>query len=413
MRILWSSNARTAPTGYGNQTNIFVPALQSKGHEMAIFAYYGQEGFPMKDQDGILTLPRLSDSWGNDIILGHMDYHQAELLITLCDPFVLDPNAYGRVPWAAWTPIDSVPALPANVAVLQHARWIWAMSKFGQGQLEAAGLGSKITYVPHGVDTETFKPISRSEARQRLGKYLGADLDDKFLVVINSANKGAPSRKGFYEMFSAFKMFSDDHPRAMLYVHSDRKGIWMGENLDELAALVGLDPAKVLIVPEYPYHMGMLPGKYLNDVYNAGDVLLQLSHGEGFGIPILEAQASGCPVIVTDFSAMSELCFAGLKVRGRPFMHVPGATQHIADVTMAVACLNLLHEYVRNGMGEGMRAKARDGAMAYDYRKVLDEYMLPALHKIQQELAGAADKKLARAAKRKAVRDMMGAASGA
>ncbi len=36
--------------------------------------------------------------------------------------------------------------------------------------------------------------------------------------------------------------------------------------------------------------------------------------GEGFGVPIIEAQAAGCPVIVGDWTAMSELCFSGIKV---------------------------------------------------------------------------------------------------
>ena len=36
--------------------------------------------------------------------------------------------------------------------------------------------------------------------------------------------------------------------------------------------------------------------------------------GEGFGLPVLEAQACGVPAIVTDFTAMSEVCGAGWKV---------------------------------------------------------------------------------------------------
>ena len=48
--------------------------------------------------------------------------------------------------------------------------------------------------------------------------------------------------------------------------------------------------------------------------YATLDVLLNASMGEGFGLTVLEAQACGVPAIVTDFTAMSEVCGAGWKV---------------------------------------------------------------------------------------------------
>jgi glycosyltransferase involved in cell wall biosynthesis len=106
-----------------------------------------------------------------------MSYTGADLLITLVDPWVLDANVYGKLPWAAWAPIDSAPMLPANKDALAHASWILAMSRFGQDQIEAAGLGHKCFYVPHGVDTELFKPGNREEARQNIGKAAGRGPD--------------------------------------------------------------------------------------------------------------------------------------------------------------------------------------------------------------------------------------------
>jgi glycosyltransferase involved in cell wall biosynthesis len=42
-------------------------------------------------------------------------------------------------------------------------------------------------------------------------------------------------------------------------------------------------------------------------VYNLFDLFCLTTHGEGFGLPIAEAHAVGKPVLVTDFSACTEL----------------------------------------------------------------------------------------------------------
>lgn len=381
--ILWQSNARHSPTGYGNQTNLFVPELKRAGHNPSIFAFYGLEGAGQVDSDGITTLPRLIDGYGNDIIKGHMDFTKAQLLITLIDPFVLNPEIYGNLPWCAWAPIDSSRALPANINGLKRARWVWAMSRFGEEELKRAGIHN-VTYVPHGVDTELFKPGDRAGAREKIGKYWNRDLSDTFLVVMNSANKGAPSRKGFSEAIEAFAMFSRDYPEALLYIHTEVNGIFVGEHLPTTLARFGVQD-RVLFPPQYPLLMGMLSSSYLNDVYNAADVFLQTSHGEGFGIPIVEAQASGCPVIVTNFSSMPELCFAGSKVDGQKVMFIPGTYQvvpHVADVAHELG----VHYHLRGDVT--LRESARAGALDYDYHRVFEKYMLPAVQAIEAEISG-------------------------
>lgn len=54
----------------------------------------------------------------------------------------------------------------------------------------------------------------------------------------------------------------------------------------------------------------------LEQVYSAAQVLIFPSHAEGFGWPILEAQAAGCPVITTDDAPMNEI--AGPEARYVP-----------------------------------------------------------------------------------------------
>lgn len=58
-----------------------------------------------------------------------------------------------------------------------------------------------------------------------------------------------------------------------------------------------------------------IPNKELNIIYNGAHCLLYLSSYEGFGIPCVEAQKAGCPVIAYNASSIPEVvCDASLLV---------------------------------------------------------------------------------------------------
>lgn len=380
MRCLWISNSPRLKTGYGVETALFVPRLQRAGYEMAIFAFAGQEGAPSVDTHGITHFPRLFDAWGNDVVQAHADFFGADFVFGLYDPHVTKPEVAAGLNWAHWVPVDCEPLLPANERVMYYMRWILSFSRFGQRVIEDAGF--KSMYVPLAVDCTVYRPVDRSEARQRLSKTWHVETTDKFIVAMNAANKGMPSRKGFYQAFKAFKILIESVKsiECLLYVHSESTGV-NGENLYELAQLCGIPLNNIVFVEQYPYLTGMVSEKYLNDVYNAADVFLHTAHGEGFGIPIVEAQAAGCPAIVTDFSSMPELCFGGWKVAGTRYTYYTGVEWMLPDYeAVSEALIEAVNDAQRR------RAAATLGAQQYHVDHVMERYMLPAFRTIEQDL---------------------------
>ncbi|GIW60727.1 MAG: hypothetical protein KatS3mg087_1793 [Patescibacteria group bacterium] len=382
-KILWHSNAPHAPTGYGNQTGLFTPLIH-KDYGCTISAFYGRQGASIVNKHGIMELPIVEEPYGNDIISSYAQYTKAEIVISLLDAYVCRPDIWGKLNWIAWLPIDRVGIDRDTLRVLPYCKRIWAMSHFGEQQLLDAGY-TNVDYVPHGVDTDVFKPVSdRRQARKVFLNWLGETQgvrfnDDVFIVMTNAANKGKPSRKNFNGMFAAFDKFHAKYPNSIFYVHTKSVSA-IGEDLQAIAKNYRCHDS-IFFTNELAFFTGNLDAQTLNNFYNAADVFLLLSYGEGFGIPVLEAQAAGCPVIVSDGSALHELSKVGLRVpctSTEAWLGGEGGFWHVPNTSVAAKHL----ETIYNDKHVDLRRRAaHEFAQDYDYRKVYEQYMRPAIER--------------------------------
>jgi glycosyltransferase involved in cell wall biosynthesis len=120
-----------------------------------------------------------------------------------------------------------------------------------------------------------------------------------------------------------------------------------------------------------------MPRDVVAHLYPAFDVLLNPSMGEGFGIPILEAQACGVPVIASDHSAMAELAQAGWLVSGDRWWDALQESFMICPaVGSIVAALEAAYERRED---QELRDFAVEFARQYDADRVAIEYWEPAL----------------------------------
>ena len=145
-------------------------------------------------------------------------------------------------------------------------------------------------------------------------------------------NKGYPSRKSLPQIVEAFAAFRARHDDAILYLHTDLGGSYQeGVDLAPLLHAFGLDPEIVRFPDQYRYQFDPFGEEYMADVYSSFDVLLNPAMGEGFGLPVLEAQACGVPAIVTDFTAMSEVCGGRVEGRLRPRLDADAGLAGVAE----------------------------------------------------------------------------------
>ena len=190
-RLLIHSNAPYAPTGYGNQVGLFAPLL-NETYEVGISCFYGLEGNTLR-WEGIPLLPGLGGEFGNEYIVDHAktffdDDPRGGLVMTLMDVWVLQAEKMAELNACCWVPVDHEPAPPMVQDFFNKSGAIpLTMSRFGEEQLA----DYSPIYVPHGIDTDTYKPGDRDEMRE----HFGID-KDAFIVGMVAANKGAPSQEG-------------------------------------------------------------------------------------------------------------------------------------------------------------------------------------------------------------------------
>ena len=375
---MWLSNSPWSSSGYGQQSRIFLPRLADLGHTMATTCFYGLEG-GLLNMGKFLCYPKRLHPYGNDVIVPHSAAFGADIMISLMDTWVMNPEDYPKpMRWIPWLPIDhdSMPALVRGKISLAYKRI--SFSQHGVKATHDAGLDCY--YVPHGIETNIFKPMDKAECRKRVGVPL-----DRYLVGTVAMNKGNPSRKCFPEMLEAFARFHSRHPDALYLLQTEKgDGIEGMVNLPELVRNLGLEEGKdVIFCNQYQQVLGFQP-EYLADFYNCLDVHLITTRGEGFGLPILESQACGAPVITGGWTACKELFFAGQlldpeKDAEREYSGL-AAYQFRPRVSAIDAALEAEYQH-RSDTTEAVKR-----AQEYDANLVTEKYWKPVLEEIEKGL---------------------------
>lgn len=384
MKLLIHSNGPNANTGYGVQTALLARRLRDAGHEVAVSCTYGvQAGGRL--WEGIQLYPAGYEQQSNDVIHNHaLHWFGGDPLggwiIVLTDvwamrnPLLADFNVIG------WAPVDHYPVPPGVLAFFEMSGALpVAMSRYGVKCF--AEMGHDADYIPLALDPG-YKPtptleIGGSEVTCR--ELLGVD-EDAFVVGMTAMNKDPFDRKGFNEALRAFGEFWRRHNEAVLYLHTDKNGMGTGLDLATLATHAAVPVHAVKFTDTYALLNGFST-EMMSALYTAFDVLLAPSHGEGFCVPLIEAQACGTPVIVTDFSAQPELVAAGWTVAGQPQWD---AAQKASYITPFIPDIVDKLEDAYQADRARIAAGAVEFALQYAADRVFDNYWVPFLATLEE-----------------------------
>ncbi len=206
----------------------------------------------------------------------------------------------------------------------------------------------KISTIHLGVDTIFRVCEDKKKQKMVLGKY---GISKKYIFFVGMVS----ARKNIVRLVSSFekirKQFSDYQ-----LVIAGRRTTYneFSEKLDNLPADIRND----LLLTEY------VSREDLPYLYSGASVCVYPSLYEGFGLPILEAMACGCPVITSNISSMPEV--AG----GAALLVDPYSTAEIASAMERVLSNPGLQERMRE---KGM-ARAKEFSWENTARKTLRVY---------------------------------------
>lgn len=250
-----------------------------------------------------------------------------------------------------------VPAMlkkPANYLLYAYFRNRQSKSDFvtmptEQAILNLLSAGKKEFEVPmaavsNGVDLSSFQP---GKADARIYRKYGLPEDKPIALYVGRVDP----EKNVGLVVQAFKEVLERVPEAVLVI--------VGDGVDK-ARLEKL-AAKSQIGESVRFLGKVLPPD-LYELYKVGWVFVTASEIETQGIVLIEAVASGLPLIAVDKGAVSEVC-----VNGRNgFLCAAGSVSAITDALETL----LTDEELRKGFAE----KSLEIAAEHDFEKTLDKF---------------------------------------
>lgn len=369
-RLLWIGDA-LVPTGFATVTHRVLEQLYSRWDVIVSGVNY--DGAPHRlpyrvmpawqggDMWGIDRFPQVCAEFDPDVVVINNDWWNVARFAAV---------APRGLPLVGYMPVDGGNLAPSSMRQLNKlAAAVW-YTDFGHREAATSGFKGARHVIPHGIDTETFKPARRVNARRRLGLP-----EDVFIV--GNVNRNQP-RKRLDVTIQIFAAWVKQHRvrDAKLLLHCAKNDT--GWDLESLARRYGVGGRLILTGGDEIRDMSAL--STLSDVYASLDVQISTTLGEGWGLTTMEGMACGVPQIVPDYAALGEWAAPAVKVPCsrqlvHPEVNTIGALVDEAPLVAALQSLysdaTLRREIGRRGIAYVARDEYRWSSVARRFDRLL------------------------------------------
>jgi len=183
---------------------------------------------------------------------------------------------------------------------LNYMDRVWVFSEFNKTCWQATWIQShmdheKIHQIPFGVDTDQFHPDVKSP-------WVTNKKGFTFLSVGDFTE-----RKNFEGLIEAFVTEFTDQDDVCLIIKAHYQGFarrWQDDVHQKFRAVV--DRFNTKNPPRILFFGDKISVEDMPQFYALGDCFALASRGEGLGMPMIEAMASGLPVIATEWGAQAD-----------------------------------------------------------------------------------------------------------
>lgn len=150
----------------------------------------------------------------------------------------------------------------------------------------------RITVIHHAADTDTFYPRDKANSLQAVSRY---GIRPPYIIYTSRIEHPG---KNHIRLIQAFEKIKADEnlPHQLVLAGAD----WNGADEVHRAAAASRFSEDILLT-------GFVDDRDLPHLYCGADLMVFPSLFEGFGLPILEAMASGVPVSCSNISSLPEI----------------------------------------------------------------------------------------------------------
>lgn len=320
-RIVIVSDCPTLNTGYARVARNIANALVSSGYKVRYLPSNASISDSIRKFDFDVAEFSQRDRYWNSRIASELETYSPSLVIVVGEfvslGYIGSVCRNINVQSLYYCPVEGLNYPPHFVyyqgghidyrLTLSKFHYIIAYSEFGKNQIHRQLPGIVHDVIPHGVDTNNFRPLDREECRRKFfpnfvdDPYIG---NDGFFIV--GAVYRNQRRKGVDYLLKGFKHFIEKYEKdrkCFLFLAMDVKDP-MGYNINNYIQYLGLK-GRVTNVPIIGGKEGP-EDNALSEVYNSFDVHCCPFRAEGWGLPILEGLSCGVQTVITDYATPKE-----------------------------------------------------------------------------------------------------------